>query len=168
MAETVLKLPVLAVGPSEVGRLERELESLDDYLRQANLRSHGQPIAGLPKTSRMLGAFIEENGLNLLLPAERARAVAFMRKIQDDAPVVTMSFAVDPSAAFVGKLVGWLRQNVHPELLLRVGLQPNIAAGCTLRTASRSYDFSLRAHFAQQRGLLVRTLREAAALEPKP
>lgn len=162
-AEKDMTLPLLAVGPSDVARLLRELQALDEYLHQAGLKRDHE--VKLPRTSRMLDELAGVNELNLLQATARKRAAAFLQDTREHAPVITISFAADPSSAFTGKVVGWLRQNVHPLLLLRIGLQPNIAAGCTVRTANRYYDFSLRSHFKQQRTLLLEKLREASGPE---
>lgn len=158
-----LSLPLLAVGPGDVARLQRELEALDDYLHQAGLKHEHEPK--LPRTSKMLDEFASANELDLLHAAARKQAASFLRDVQTHAPVMTMSFAVDPSSAFTAKVTAWLRQNIHPLLLLRVGLQPNIAAGCTVRTANRYFDFSLRRHFKDQREVLLTKLREASQPE---
>ena len=161
--EKQLQLPLLVVGPSEVARLLRELEALDEYLHQASLKKESE--VKLPRVSRMLDDFVGENELDLLHATARKRAAAFLRTVQADAPIVTISFAVDPSSAFVGKITAWLRQNIHPMLLLRIGLQPNIAAGCTVRTTNRYYDFSLRSHFKEQRDVLLQKIRAAGAAQ---
>lgn len=156
-----LSLPLLVVSPGDVARLGRELESLDDYLHQAELRSRDKAAAKLPRTSRMLDDFASANQLNLLQAADRQRAQAFLQQTLQTAPVLVMSFASDPSSAFTGKVIAWLRQNIDARLLLKIGLQPSIAAGCTLRTANNYYDFSLRQYFAGQRPLLVEKLKAA-------
>ena len=69
--------------------------------------------------------------------------------------MIHISFAADPSAAFTDKIVAWFRENIHPFVLIQVGLQPTIAAGCVVRTANHSFDFSLRQHFTKQRQLLI-------------
>lgn len=154
-----LTLPLLAVSPGDVARLNRELESLNDYLHQASLRAGGKETPKLPRTSRMLDDFAGVNELNLLHEADREQAQSFLVTTLKTAPVLNMSFATDPSSAFVGKIIAWLRQNIDARLLLKIGLQPGIAAGCTVRTPSRYYDFSLREHFAQQRGILIEKLK---------
>ncbi|HSW36786.1 MAG TPA: hypothetical protein VLG37_00250 [Candidatus Saccharimonadales bacterium] len=155
-----LKLPALMTSPSDVGRVRREIESLDDYLTQASLRKPGTNLAQLPKTSRLLSELAELNGLNLLQAEGRQQLVAFLDSLSKTAPILHFSFATDPSAAFLNKIVIWLRQNIHPLILVRVGLQPNIAAGCGLRTANHYYDFSLRERFTKQRPLLLKALNQ--------
>lgn len=149
------ELPVLIFGPVEIHRLSRELETLEDYLQQAAIRDKGKPSTGLPRTSRLLEALAANNALNLLQEGDRKQLAAFLQTIDKSAPIVTISFAADPSAAFTAKVVAWLRTNIHPYALLHLGLQPAIAAGCIVRTNSKVYDLSLRQKFYDQRPLLL-------------
>jgi len=154
-----LELPVLVFGPVELHRLIRELESLEEYMTQANLRERGkQAQAPLPKTSRLLEGLAGNNNFNLLLPDDRAKLTQFLLKIKEKAPVIHISFAADPSSAFTAKIVAWFRTNIHPYALIQLGLQPSIAAGCIVRTNSKSFDFSLRNRFHDQRALLLQSL----------
>jgi hypothetical protein len=149
-----IELPTLVFGPIEVSRLLRELEELDDFIRQANIREPGKQPP-LPKTSRTLDAIAGNNNMNLLHPADRKKLLQFLESVKAKAPVIHMSFAADPSATFTAKIVAWLRTNIHPYALLQLGLQPTIAAGCILRTPNKSFDFSLRNRFAEKRELLL-------------
>jgi F0F1-type ATP synthase delta subunit len=152
-----LELPTLVFGPVELHRLQRELEALEEFLEQAELRKAGkQPL--LPKMSRLLEALAGNNNLNLLVPADRQQLVVFLKHVSADAPVVHVSFAADPSSAFTAKVVAWFRANAHPYTLLQLGLQPNIAAGCVVRTNNKSFDFSLRGHFHEKRHLLLEAI----------
>jgi hypothetical protein len=154
-------LPDLVVGPTDITRLKRELEALDNYLRQATLRQ--QTDTKLPKTSRMLDEFVALIKLDLLQAGEREQAAELLQRILKEALVVHISFATDPSSAFVTKIVSWFRQNIHPLVLVQVGLQPSIAAGCVVRTADHQYDLSLRKHFAAQQPLLIEKLQSMQA-----
>lgn len=154
-----LSLPSLVVGPPDVVRLRRELEALDDFLREAALRKGGTSVE-LPKLSRMLSTVCEHNKLNLLHEDHRAALKDGLDDMIAHAPVVHVSFAADPSSAFTAKVVSWFRENIDPALLLQIGLQPTIAAGCVVRTPNHYYDFSLRQFFAQQKPLLIEKLEE--------
>ena len=103
--------------------------------------------------------FVALTKLDLLQAGDREQAVELLQRILKEAPVVHISFATDPSSAFVTKIVSWFRQNIHPLVLVQVGLQPSIAAGCVVRTANHQYDLSLRKHFAAQRPLLITKLQ---------
>lgn len=152
-----LKLPVLVFGIVEVRRLKRELEALDEFMRQSAIREPGNQPA-LPRLSRLLEAMATDNSRNLLQEADRQEIRQFLADIERGAPTIHVSFASDPSASFVAKLVTWLRGNIHPQVLLQIGLQPTIAAGCIVRTANKSFDLSLRHNLTEQRGKLIEAL----------
>lgn len=154
-------LPTIVSGVVEVHRLLRELESLEGYFRQAAIRSAKTRKDMLPKMSRMLDALATENNCNLLQAAERAQLVQFLQAVNTQAPRVHVSFASDPSAAFMAKIVRWFRGSVHQAILVQVGLQPTIAAGCVIRTTNKLFDFSLRHRFDKQHTLLLEALEKS-------
>lgn len=164
-------LPVLIFGIVEVRRLKREIEALNEYMRQGRLREPGKQAA-LPRVSRLLDALATDNNRNLLQDDDRQELYDFLGSVERDAPCVNISFASDPSSAFTAKIVTWLRTNIHPAVLLQTGLQPTIAAGCVVRTPNHVFDFSLREHFAKQNALLMQALEAgasaAAAAAPAP
>ncbi len=156
-------LPTLVFGAVEIHRLQREIESLEDFLQQAALRQTGEKNAeALPRVSRLLDALASENSCNLLKKAERERLVQFLQTVSQSAPSIHMSFATDPSAAFIAKIVSWLRANIHPLVLLQIGLQPSIAAGTVIRTTNHVFDLSLRSHFDAQKAQLIASLESGA------
>lgn len=150
-------LPTLVFGLVEVRRLRREITDLDEFLRQMALRKDTK--FEMPRVSRMLDALSSENQCSLQKGTERARLIAFLQYVEESSPSIHMSFAADPSAAFTAKIVGWLRANTHPLVLLQIGLQPSIAAGCIIRTSNRVFDMSLRQRFAEQHDLLTAEIR---------
>lgn len=149
-----LQLPLAVISPVDVGRLGRELAALDDYLSQAALRKSEEPPA-LPRTSKLLEELARQNGTNLLTKTERSLLLEFMQTVARQTPVLHFSFAADPSPAFLRQLIEWLRREIHPLVLVQVGLQPSIAAGCVLRTSNKYFDFSLRRHFTERRQELI-------------
>jgi len=160
-------LPVSVTELRNVRQLLRELEDVDEFLRQAALRKAGASI-NLPKTTDMLHEFAEVNRLNLLQPLDRAKLARLLENLSTGAPVVHISFASDPSSAFIAKILAWFREYVHPLLLLQIGLQPTIAAGCTLRTDSKYFDLSLRASLLQNRQLLIAALTKLGQQPVRP
>ncbi len=54
----------------------------------------------------------------------------------------------------------WLRQNIHPYVMVTVGVQPTIAAGCIVRSTNKYFDFSLRENFAGNRDILLNAISE--------
>lgn len=169
--EHKFRLPPLIAGPGDVGRTLLELEQLEDFLRAAALRKGGVSTK-LPKMSRTLERLAEINDANLLQTADRQRLQAFLSSLQQHAPVLHISFASEPSAAFTAKIIEWLRANISKYVLVQIGLQPSIAAGCVVRTTNKSFDFSLRKHLLNNRGLLLDAIKNtgktATTTEAKP
>ncbi len=156
--QSELQLPISVVGYSDVGHLLTEAENVDNFLRQGAIRETGTPMQ-LPKTSKLLEELVEANKLNLLEEQDRAILLNLLKAVRTKAPVIHMSFNNDPSAIFLQRLVTWMRQQLHPFVLLQIGLNPSIGAGCTMRTTNRHFDFSLRHRFTEQRDLLMYKLK---------
>jgi F0F1-type ATP synthase delta subunit len=152
---------VIISSPLEVGRLINELTGLDEALMQLELRGAGQNVK-MPTTTRLLDKLAEANKLNLLQPGERALLLKFLNLIHAQAPVLKISFSVDPAPAFMERLITWLRREIHPQILVTVGLQPNLGAGCLVYGNSKVFDFSLKQTFIKQRPLLLKRLTASA------
>jgi F0F1-type ATP synthase delta subunit len=162
-ARRTLALPTLASSPADIGRLIRELETIDETLLQLQLRHAGEQPR-LPKTSYLLNKFAEHNQLNLLNAADRQYARRFLELVKQKAPQLHISFSADPSPAFMEKLLAWLRREIHPQVLVSTGLQPNIGAGCIVRTVNHHFDLSLKQNFVNSRSLLIEKIAAANAI----
>lgn len=161
-------LPTLMSSPSDVSHVRRELEALDNYLETQRLREPGTPMDHLPKLSRMLSELAETNNLNLLHHTVRQELEQYLDRVRTEAPVIHVSFASDPSSSSLQKIVVWLRQNIRPDVLVHVGLQPGIVAGCVVRTTNRYFDFSLRKHLQDQTPFLLDALTPRAETREAP
>lgn len=162
-----LKLPERMVTTVDLHRSLRELKRLDDWMRQAALRSPGQSVQP-PKTSATLEELAAVNGVSLLHEAHRAQLIGVLEGLSEHAPKVHMSFAVEPSAAFLNSMIVWLRANISPLIMLQIGLQPTLAAGCTLRTTNKMFDMSLRHRFVESRGNLVAAIASVEEANTDP
>ncbi len=152
--DSYLQLPIMVIGRIDVGRLLREIQALDDFMAAAAIREPGTSVK-LPKTSKLFDDIIQINSLNVLLEADRNRLLAFLQTVYKQAPTMHISFSADPSALFMQRLMTWLRQNIHSLVLVQIGMQPNIGAGCVIRTSNKYFDFSLRSRFLASRDLLA-------------
>lgn len=152
-------LPVQIVSKADIVRIQRELEDLSEHLHQSGLRKGGEPTE-LPKVSGTTSKLAEATGVNLLHEDERKKLLNLVKKINKTAPVIHISFAASPSAEFLGRIVEWFRTEVHSTLLVQVGLQPSIAAGCIIRTPNKQFDFSLRQYLQQKQELLFEMIRD--------
>lgn len=162
-AENRIELPFSAVTRADIGRLLRETESVDNFLRQAAIRQPGTTVK-LPRTSRLYDEIIAANKLNMLQESDRQNLYTSLQQIYKESPVLHMSFGTDPSPIFLQKLIRWIRQNIHPQALLQIGLVPNIGAGCVVRTNNKFYNFSLRERFTEARPMLISKLQGAAVV----
>ena len=162
---THMQLPIGAVTRSDVGSLSKEADAIDNFLAQAAIRQPGSALQ-LPKTSRLFDELVTINNLNLLRPADRKLLAQFLEVLRTKAPSIHISFNTDPSPLFLQRLVTWMRQQIHPFVLLRIGLHPSIGAGCVVRTNNKYYDFSMRQLFKDQSGLLLSKLRAGNAMAP--
>ena len=149
-----LTMPPTVVGPVDIGRLSRELGSINEVMMQLELRKSGTEVK-LPKTSSTMDLMLAHNQLNLLRESDRKVLGKYLDIVKEHAPVVHMSFSADPTSVFLDKLMTWLRTEINPHLLLTVGLQPNIGAGCVVRTTNKYFDFSLKEAFNNKRNLLI-------------
>lgn len=156
--KTTLQLPLSVVSSVDVGRLLREVEAIDDFLKQSAIREPGTPVK-MPRTSRLFDEIVEVNQLNVLHEDDRNRLKDFLSEVKKHAPQLHMSFSADPAPLFTQKLIQWMRGNLHPQVLLQVGLQPNIGAGCVVRTTNKYFDFSLRSRFSEKGTELARLMR---------
>ena len=171
----VMVLPLLAVSPVDIGRLICQLETIEEHVLQSRLRAATptQPstpttIAVPTLTSRLLEEAARLNNLDLLQLTHRAALRQFLMSVKAHSPVLHVSFSADPDPAFLKKLMAWLRQEIHPDVLITIGLQPTIGAGCLLRTTNQYFDFSLRQRFADKREMLRTALQPAVTAATMP
>lgn len=157
-----LKLPLNVISQVDVARLLRELGGLNDFFIGAASRKPG--TATLPtRSSRGLEQIAADNGFNLFEEKHRSELVSRLNDVLGKAPLMHISFAAEPSPQALERILAWLRQNIHPQALLQVGLQPTIAAGCVLRTGNKVFDMSMRNHLKKQEPYMVQLIQGAAS-----
>lgn len=152
-----LRLPLSIMTKPDLHRLIREVEALDNYIHQNSIR--GQKSAALPRLTSSLEALLRDNKTDVMDDKARTELRKVLTDLLTNAPVVHMSFAIEPSSFMTQKIVSWFRSEVHPALMLHTGIQPTIAAGCVLRTSNKFFDFSLRQHLKATQGLLMESIR---------
>lgn len=151
-----LNLPLELVSKHDVLRTIRELETIEDFFTQGQIR---KDQSALPKLSPLLAAICRDNKVEITDEAQRRHIGDALIAIRDHAPVIHISFAVEPSAQVIQKVILWFRREVNAAALVHVGIQPSIAAGCVVRTTNMYFDFSLRQHLLRNGQLLLDKLR---------
>lgn len=155
-----ITLPQQLVSSIDLARITRELEALDESLHQSTLRKPGQPTK-LARSSITLEDLARLNGVSLMDPAHRSQLIKLLHALHEHAPRIRISLAAEPSGTFIQKIAVWMRENIQSTLLLDVGLQPTLSAGCTIRTNNKVFDMSLRHRFEENRALLMEKIKEA-------
>ncbi|HMH31079.1 MAG TPA: hypothetical protein VK534_01230 [Methylomirabilota bacterium] len=161
-----LVLPAMVASPADASRLLRELETVGASLMDQDVRDSKR--GELPKLSSLLEQAAGLNKLDLLEPAARTGLQQFLKLVHEKAPVIHMSFSADPDAKFIEALMVYLRKEIHPQVLLTIGLRPSIGAGCTVRTTNKYFDFSLRQDLDKKRDQLLASLETATQPQAQP
>lgn len=155
-----LRLPPDLISQADISRLIREVIALNDFFVGAQARSHGTSIQP-PKITRILDHLSRENQINLMDANHRNDLLGMLRLLQKQAPNLHISFAAEPSPKALEKILIWLRDNIHPQIVLQIGLQPSIAAGCIVRTPNRVFDMSMRNNLMKQSPYLIKLIKGA-------
>ena len=161
-----LKLPQTIISRIDVARVMREIETLNDFLVGAKVRKTGQPMQ-LPRLSRQLEDLARDNERNLLEESQRKEVLGKLNQIIGSAPSIHISFAAEPNIKAINRILLWFRESVDPQVLIQVGLQPNIAVGCVVRSPNILFDLSMRQYLAQQEPYLTQLLKETARVADK-
>ena len=153
-----LKLPISIATRVDLGRLVREISSLHNLLDQAKIR-HSNETNKLPALSRQFNELVQLNNLDLSAGETRQLLINNLTKLQSSGLQLHISFASEPSAEVLERIVDWFRKNVDPLMMLQIGLQPNLAAGCMVRTPNKVFDLSLRSYLEAQEPFLMETIK---------
>lgn len=153
-------LPVQVTSTIDLNKLIREVDLLNDHYQQYKLRKNIEDQK-IIKCSKLLTLIAEENKINLKEEPQRTALKVAFEDIRDKSPQIHLSFGVDPSPDFIEKLTTWFRKEINPYLLISIGLQPNLGAGCILRTLNHSFDFSIRKTIQQSSDKFTSLLRES-------
>lgn len=157
--EHELKLPLSVIGYADLRRISRSLESYDS--RSLGTKAGNQ--ARQPLSDAALEELAQLNGVSLNDSRQCRSLKSAIDGIADKLPQINISFAVEPSAKVNQVILAWLRKNIHPLLLMNIGLQPGIAAGCVIRTPNKIFDLSLRAYVQNQDEYLSQLIKGAVS-----
>ena len=156
---TEFVLPTNIVSKTDVSRLVKEFERIDNALTTAAVRQKaGGGETERPAMSEQLASFLDKNAVNLENTTERTSFVKQLRLLKDKAPIVHMTFAVVADAESLQQLALWYRESIHPQTVIDVHIQPALVAGVYLRTPNHIHDLSLRAKLHGQHDALVQEL----------
>ena len=152
-------LPPSLIGRTDMARLVREVETVDNDFEVQKVRDHKKPGEySVPTMSRALSDFLQLNKIDISDSQARMKLKDELRVMKDKSPMIRMVFAAEPEPEFLQQLVAWIRQEMHPGALLTVGLQPSLIGGVYMRTPNHVHDFSVRTLLADKRNVLTEEL----------
>ena len=161
-----VRLPAHIVSKADLVRLIHELEEADDELTQRAVRAKVGSEMNEPLVfSEVMTAFLAENNLTLDDTRARDDLVRYMQKLKDTVPTIHMTFAVPADRPSLETLAQWVRESVHPQAIIAVGLQPSLVAGAYIRTANKVHDLSVRGLLHERHGALVGQLERLRGTE---
>lgn len=156
---TDFALPANVVSKLDVSRLVRDAERVDNELTNSTVRKKtGAKNVTASVLSDQLTEFLAINKLSFQDSKERSQLIKQLRVLKDKVPVTHMTFASVADPESLQSIALWLRESVHPQAVIEVGLQPALVAGVYLRTPNHVHDLTLRGKLQGQRGLLVKEL----------
>lgn len=164
---TDFTLPTNIVSKLDVSRLVNEAERVDQTLTSAAIRTKtGAAEAGaMPAMSEQLSSFLQQNELTLDDAKVRGNLIKELRKLKDTVRIIHMTFAVPADGESLQELAAWLRESIHPQAVVDVGLQPGLVGGVYLRTPNHVHDFSLKGKLQGGHQLLLTELEAARGAE---
>lgn len=164
--DKLFRLPASLVTRSDLRRLIVEIEVIDNELVTESIHDRiGHESDRQVALSGTLSECIELNDVDIRDQAARTGLLAEIRRLKDQAPVVHMTFATAVKQEILSKLVGWLREKIHPQTVIDVGLQPGLIGGVYVRTTNKVFDMSIRSQLASSRKVIVRDLEALNGLQ---
>lgn len=152
-------LPPSIVSKSDISRLVIELEWVDNEITAAAVRAGvGSQSESQPTYSVQLSDFLDKNSISLEKGTERSDLIKQLRALKSDAPIIHMTFAGVADRESLEQLTAWVRDSVHSQALVAVGVQPSLVGGVHIRTPNKIHDLSLRHAFDGRHDALVQQL----------
>lgn len=159
---TAFLLPPSVVSRVDLARMLDDAERVDNTLTTSAVREKAGGDGEVTLTlSEQFAAFLEINTLQFEAAQQRTAVIKQLRLLKDNVPTIHMTFAVEADRESLGQLVSWIREQVHAQAVIAVGLQPALVAGVYVRTPNHVLDLSLKAKLAGSRDLLVKELEAA-------
>ena len=159
MNEGGYALPASLATQRDLRRLVNEVELIDTKIVEMGIHEQtGYPLGEEVVLSPQLGDFVTLNHIDVKDSGARSRLIGALRELKERAPVVHVTFAASAGREEIAKLVDWVRQSVHPQAVLVIGLAPELIGGVYVRTANKVFDLSIRSQLAGGRQIIQQEL----------
>lgn len=152
-------LPANIVSKVDLSRMISDLERVDNEMTEQEVREKtGAHVEPHPAMSEQLSEFLSRNELDIRDEHVRGSLIKQLHILKDQVPVIHMTFSAPADPESLQEIAHWMRESVHPQAVISVGLQPALIAGVYLRTPNKVHDLSLRTKLRESSGLLVKEL----------
>ena len=152
-------MPASLATLSDLQRLISEIERVDSRLGDMKIHQQiGHPVGNDLIFSKQLVEFLELNNIDINDAGIRGQLLIGVRQLKNTVPVVHVTFAAAAEHEELAKFVDWVRQSVHPQAVLTVGLQPDLIGGAYVRTTNKVFDMSIRTQLASGRQIIKQDL----------
>lgn len=138
----LLVLPKFIYMKKDVLDLIHEVVGIEEFLYKSQIRTSGAKIS-LPKTTKLLDSFAETNNRNILHHGQRMEMAAFLRKVYNNAPEVSV-YVRQKSDNLAEGIVEWFRSNIHAQTLVRFVEDTRVGVGCAVRIKHKTYNITLQ------------------------
>jgi G3E family GTPase len=158
-------IPKFVIPPSLVSKVDlahliREVEAVDGSLEAQKVRGYTKQQYRLPPLSRSLNDFLSLNKVDIMDDHNRMIFKEQLRVLKDKIPVMHLTFSAPADPESLEYITAWIRQELHPQALISVGLQPSLIGGVYIRTPNHVHDYSMRALFKGKTSVLVGDLEK--------
>ena len=151
------RLPVSVYTLDQVQLGMMELQAYASNLRERSTTQRTN--SAHPSLSVEGQALVDELPLAKRADATTLEALATeLEEMVAREPRVSLTLAGLASHHLREELVGWLRTNIRPNLLVDFHTNPDIAGGMVVRTTNHVYDFSFRRHLLESPARFTRIL----------
>lgn len=152
-------LPSSIISKVDISRLVREFETVDNALTSKDVRNKAHASEeDMPAMSPQLSAFLESNPVDLNNSGARSEYIKQLRLLKKNVHTMNMTFAVVADPESLQQLSAWVRESIHPQIVIETHLQPGLVAGMYLRSQNHVFDFSVRNALKSKRGELKKEL----------
>ena len=163
-----LKLPNSIGGKRDLILAMRQVESiLNDRLQDEVRERYGAKKVGTNVGEKMLGEILETNKLKDDTQTLK-KILQQMEGFKQHAPQVRVAVSQEPDQDLYKRLVAWFRKEIHPGILVQIGVQPTIGGGFILTTPMRRYDFSLKTRILSSTPKFIEIMHRNAEKHPAP
>lgn len=138
-------LPSSIHDRGDIARLRRELQLFAEHVQQAKLTKRSAPRT--EHLSPSLHELAELYKVSLTTVGDRDFLVKQLTTLHKNAPVVHVTFPLQPTTRTIEAVLEWFRGNTEGNVLMQTGVDPSLLVGCQVRTTNKVFSLQPTAAF---------------------